>query len=78
MKKRAFQILDEMNVHDIEHKTRLVTLHPDVIEMKETKKGMQVTVGVPTGVLSIWKQQTGKQRVVLMIIDGHEFDERNV
>jgi hypothetical protein len=76
MKKRLFQVLDEMNQHDSENGTRLVQLCPDVIEMNELKKGMQVKMGAPIGAISINKVMQGKQRVVMMVIDGDEYDKR--
>lgn len=66
-----------MNVHDTDHNTKFVTLHPDVVEITQTNKGSHVTMGVPFGVLNLMKYQTGKQRVVLLIIDGDEYDKRS-
>lgn len=78
-KKRMFQVLDEMNVHDIEHKTRFVTLHPEIIQLQHTKSGTKVTMGVPKGIIDINNQMSDnpKKRLVLMIVDGDAFDRRN-
>ena len=75
-KKRLFQILDEMNAQDAEQGTHMVTLHPDVTNIQQTPKGIKVTVGVPHGSLDVLNGDTGKHRVVLMIIDGDEYDKR--
>lgn len=77
MTKRAFQVIDEMNLVDTETGSKLVRLFPDVVSMNETKKGMHVTMGVPLGELSIAGVAfKGTQRIVLMVIDGAEFDKR--
>lgn len=76
-KKRMFQVLDEMNVHDTEHNTQLVSLHPDLIEMRDMKQGVRITMGVPHGVVSLSDQlYNRKKRIVLMVVDGAEFDKR--
>lgn len=76
MGKRVFQILDDMNVHDIKNKTRFVSVNPSVTEVRRSKNGLLVTVGVPFEALDIYKQLNGKQRVFLMVIDGDEYDKR--
>lgn len=77
-KKRMFQVLDEMNQMDIENNTQLVTLHNSILEMNHVKQGTKVTVGVPPGILNIAHQisDNPKKRIVLMIVDGEEFDKR--
>lgn len=78
MKKRLFQVLDEMNQHDTLNGTQLVTLHPDILTLQHMKKGTRVTVGVPNGVINIADQMRDKpkKRIVLMIVDGEELDKR--
>ncbi len=80
MSKRLFELLDEMNVHDIEHNTRFVSLHPDLINVSNHTGGVAVTMGVPKGVIDMGAIAAGsnkKQRIVLMVIDGEEYDKRN-
>lgn len=83
MAKRLFQVLDEMNVHDTEQGTQWITLHPDVMnaQLVQKGKGCKVTVGVPVERFSPndlydISNGVGTKRVVLMIVDGKEFDKR--
>jgi len=79
MAKRFFAVLDEMNAHDIEHNTRFISLHPDVVNVGTQTGGNTVTMGVPKGIIDMGAIAAGsnkKQRIVLMIVDGEEYDKR--
>ena len=80
-KKRLFQVLDEMNLHDIEKGTQWVTIHPDVMgaQLVQKGKGTKVEVGVPAERFTpndLFGEGPKKKRVVLMIVDGEELDKR--
>jgi hypothetical protein len=72
MKKRLFQILDEMNVNDDKNKTETVGVCPDFIELKQTKQGGIVTMGIP--VSESMKVFTGEKKPVLLLIDMKEYN----
>lgn len=73
--KRLFQVLDEMNVHDIENGTRLISLHPDLVSADKCKQGTRVTMGAHEGAaLDILN---GKLMPVLMLVDKEEYFKRN-
>lgn len=76
-KKRLFQVLDEMNVYDAEHKTHLVAVCPDVISIDHIKRGTKVTIGAPVGLINISHNLKGSQRIVMLVIDGAEYDKRS-
>lgn len=80
VEKRLFQVLDEMNVHDVENNTMLVSLHPDIVSINANKKDVKVTMGLPLGVIDPAEYTfvgIPKKRLVLMCVDGNEFDKRN-
>lgn len=75
-KKRAFQILDEMNVHDDEHGTRYVAACFDMVgaEYKAGQNGTVVSVGVPGNVVN--DLYNGKKKPMLLLIDMEEYSKR--
>jgi hypothetical protein len=79
--KRLFQILDEMNVADIQNKTKFVSLFPDMVNVQQTRNGIHITMGAPLGSIDMGAIAMGsnkKQRIVLMVIDGEEYDKRTI
>lgn len=51
MKKRLFQVLDEMNKTDIETSTKFVAVCNHFVEAKKSKNGDLVTMGTPPGTI---------------------------
>lgn len=72
MKKRVFQILDEMNQNDTANKTATVALCNEMVEAKTAKGGGHVTMGVPAEVIT--QLFTGDRIAILMIVDKKEYN----
>lgn len=51
MKKRLFQVLDEMNKTDIDTATKFVAVCNQMVEAKKSKNGDLVTMGTPSGTI---------------------------
>jgi hypothetical protein len=74
MKKRLFQILDEMNVHDIEHKTEMVAVSSNFIAADKVKQGAVLKMGAPESVLA--DLFADSVMPVLLILDKKEYQKR--
>lgn len=74
MKKRLFQILDEMNQHDVENNTSLVGVCPDLISADKIKQGTKVAMGVPGN--AVFEIMNGKVIPILLLIDSEEYEKR--
>jgi hypothetical protein len=72
MKKRVFQILDEMNVNDEANKTATVGLCNQLVEAKTSKGGGHVTMGVPAEVVQ--QLLFGERVAILLVLDKKEYD----
>lgn len=72
MKKRVFEVFDEMNVADTQNGTALVGLVPSLVEAKTAKGGGHVTMGVPREVLDKI-MFTKNISVVLLVYDYAEY-----
>lgn len=73
-KKRLFQTLDDMNVHDGDHKTAFVGVCGDFVSGQTTKRGAQITMGAPAE--AVTNILTGKTIPVLLLIDKEEYNKR--
>lgn len=73
---KMWKVLSDMNLEDAENETTMVQLSKDVIELKDLKKSKNVTFGLPLGAFKNADFMKGKTRLVMMIIDGEEFDKR--
>lgn len=73
MKKRLFQILDEMNQSDIENNTRLVSVSTSLISADKIKQGSKICMGSDEqAVMDIF---TDKYIPVLILVNKEEFDK---
>lgn len=73
-------MLDELNQHDTENKTRFVALFPDIVSVNQKKNGIHVTMGVPIGAIDVAAQLADapvNQRLILMCLDKSEYDKRD-
>jgi hypothetical protein len=67
MKKRLFQVLDEMNQNDEKNKTATCGCNFDLVEAKTAKGGGHVTIGVPAEVIHhLWN---GTHQPFLIVLD---------
>lgn len=74
-KKRLFEILDDMNVHDTNHNTRLVSVSGNFVEGRKVSQGALVTMGVPYEELQGVLDNT--RMPVLLMVDKKEYNARN-
>jgi len=74
-KKRLFEILDDMNVHDVEKNTRLVAVSGNFVEGKKVNAGALITMGVPFGELQ--GLLDGTRMPILLMVDKKEYNARN-
>lgn len=74
MKKRMFQILDEMNLMDIESGTETVGVSNIFLSGNMSKKGSMITMGAPQSVLLDF--HSGKSLLMLVIVDKIQYDGR--
>lgn len=73
-KKRLFQILDDMNLHDIENNSKLVMIGPDFIQGDTTKKGCKITMGAHIGAVNAIAK--GDVIPILVLVDKKEYFKR--
>ena len=76
MKKRLFQILDEMNVADGENKTATCGVCPDLVRANTVKAGAEIVMGVPADVGQKIMTDPKRYRPVLLVIDMVEYEKR--
>lgn len=72
--KNPFDVLKEMNQHDIDHGTRLVSVSNNFISADKVKGGCKLSMGLPESVL--YDIMNGKVAPILMIVDKEEYDKR--
>jgi ATP-dependent 26S proteasome regulatory subunit len=75
MKKRLFEIIDEMNVSDIENDTQYVAVSSNFISADKIKQGARICMGAPESV--IMDIISRKYIPVLLLIDSEEYSKRN-
>jgi hypothetical protein len=73
MKKRPFQILDEMNLHDSEKGTSMVGVCTSFISGQMTKEGAQIVIGAPQQALV--DILSDKSMPILLIVDKKAYQE---
>lgn len=71
MKKRLFQILDEMNVNDGANKTATCACCFDMVSANTAKGGAHVTMGIPTEALH--KIMHDEYKPMLVLLDMKEY-----
>lgn len=76
MKKRLFQVLDEMNEEDAANGTKMVQVCPSLVTANTAKGGLHVTMGVPGGVSEIISIESQKLIPVLLLLDAEEYRKR--
>lgn len=74
MKKRLFQILDEMNQHDAEHNTKLVRVSPHLISAEKVKQGSKISMGAEGNCLG--ELFNGNKIPLLVLVDREEYYKR--
>lgn len=71
MKKRFFQILDEMNQDDTKNGTRLVSVSNTFVSGNKVKQGAKITMGTElSGLMDIMNE---KVIPVLVLVDKEEY-----
>lgn len=76
MKKRLFQILDEMNVADGENKTATCGLCPDIVRANTVKAGAEIVMGVPADMGQKIMLDPKRYKAILLVIDMDEYEKR--
>lgn len=74
MKKRFFEVLDEMNQDDTKNETRLVSVSYNFVEGNKVKQGAKITMGTEySGLMDIMND---KVIPVLLLVDKDEYFKR--
>lgn len=72
MKKRLFQVLDEMNVMDIENGTQFLSVGGDLVSADLVKAGAKICMGShPSAITDI---MNNKVIPVLLLIDAETYN----
>lgn len=71
MKKRLFQVLDEMNINDGNNKTATCACCFDFVSAKTANGGGHITMGVPTE--AIMKIMNNEYKPMLILLDYKEY-----
>lgn len=72
-KKRFFEVLDYMNVQDTDNNTENIQVCPTFVSANFSKKGTQVTMGVPGNI--VFDLDTDKLIPVLLLVNREEYDK---
>lgn len=75
-KKRFFEVLDYMNVQDTENDTANIQVCPNFVSANFSKKGTQVTMGVPGNI--VFDLETDKLIPVLLLVNREEYDKLQI
>lgn len=75
MKKRLFQILDEMNQEDAANNTRMVEVGANFISGEKVKAGAKITMGAPES--SLYDIISENKMAVLILVDKKEYSKRS-
>ncbi|MEM1337286.1 MAG: hypothetical protein AAGF96_06025 [Bacteroidota bacterium] len=74
MKKRLFQVLDEMNQEDAEKGTKMVSVSSSFVRGNKVSQGAEITIGTEfSGLMDLWDD---KVIPVLLLIDKKEYFKR--
>lgn len=74
MKKRMFEILDEMNLDDVENDTRLVSISNTLISADKVKQGAKISMGADEK--SLFDLMDDKVIPLLILVDKEEYVKR--
>jgi hypothetical protein len=74
MKKRMFQIWDEMNLDDVKNNTRLVSISNILISADKVKQGAKISMGVDEQ--TFYDLMDDKIIPVLVFVDKKEYFKR--
>lgn len=74
MKKRLFQVLDEMNQEDEANKTQMVAISNSFISADKVKGGAKIAMGAPEEML--YEIMNYKKIPLLILIDKEEYFKR--
>lgn len=74
MKKRAFQILDEMNQDDAKNNTQMVCVGTSLISADKVKGGCKISIGMPESIL--YDLLNGSKMAILVVVDKKEYFKR--
>ena len=74
MKKRMFEILDEMNLDDVKNNTRMVAISNTFISADKVKQGAKVCIG--TDEQSLYDIMNDKVVVLMICVDKDEYFKR--
>jgi hypothetical protein len=72
--KRMFQILDEMNLHDVDNDTKLVKLSNTFISADKVKQGAKISMGADEE--SLFDLASEKYIPILIMVDKAEYFKR--
>ncbi len=75
MKKRLFQVLDEMNQHDTEKGTKLVQVSNSFIKSDLRKRGTEILMGADAQASA--DLFSNKVIPILILVDKEEYFKRN-
>lgn len=75
MKKRFFEILDEMNQEDVKSDSQLVTVSNYFISANKVKQGASISMGAEFG--SINEIVSGRKIPLLILVDKEEYFKRS-
>lgn len=73
MKKRIFEILDEMNQLDTENKTRLLAVSNNLISAAKTREGARIIMGMDDQ--SLWDISEDDAFPILLIVNKRKYKE---
>ena len=74
MKKRLFEVLDDMNQSDTENKTKMVAVSNYFVSGNKAKGGAHITMGVEES--SLLDLLGGKCIALLIVVDKDEYLKR--
>jgi len=74
MKKRMFEILDEMNLEDVKNNTRMVAISNTLISADKVKQGGKVSIG--TDEQSLYDIMNDKVVVLMICVNKDEYFKR--
>ncbi len=74
MKKRLFEVLDDMNQSDTENKTKLVAVSNAFVSGNKVKAGAHITMGAEESCLL--DLLSGKAIALLLVVDKEEYLKR--
>jgi len=74
MKKRTFQILDEMNQEDTKNNTQMVCVGTSLISADKVSGGCKISIGMPESIL--YDLMDDSRIAILVVVDKREYFKR--